>query len=67
MELINNIIDEAEKIDIKETNRNEKGELLVSPDGKVSNLGKQSEFVSKIKKSALAPIFYYLIKKEKFS
>lgn len=43
MELSIKIINEAEKIEIKEKDRNEKGELLVIPSGPVSSLGKQSE------------------------
>ena len=47
-ELIPVILNEAKKFEIKENDRNEKGELLVSPDGPVSNLGKQSELWWKI-------------------
>ncbi|MCX6756122.1 MAG: hypothetical protein NTX85_02175 [Candidatus Nomurabacteria bacterium] len=42
------ILSEAENLEIRESDRNEKGELLVSPDGLVSNLGKQSELWWKI-------------------
>lgn len=47
-ELIIRIMDEAEQYEIKPEDRNEKGELLVSPDGAISNLGKQSELWWKI-------------------
>ena len=42
------ISEETEKFEIKPEDRNEKGELLVSPEGPVSNLGKQSELWWKI-------------------
>lgn len=47
-EFIPQIMEEAEKLEIKSNDRNEKGELLVSPDGPVSNLGKQNELWWKI-------------------
>lgn len=47
-ELMQKVIDEAEKLEIKPNDRNEKGELLVSPNGTISNLGKQSELWWKI-------------------
>jgi len=47
-ELMLKVIDEAEKMEVKPNDKNEKGELLVSPDGRVSNLGKQSELYWKI-------------------
>jgi len=47
-DIINKVIGEAEKLEISEGDRNEKGELLVYPGGPVSNLGKQSELWWKI-------------------
>jgi len=48
IEFISKVVDEAEKFNIKESDKNEKGELLVSPNGPVSNLGRQSELWWKI-------------------
>lgn len=47
-ELISQIMNEAEALEIKPEDRNEKNELLVSPEGAISNLGKQSELWWKI-------------------
>lgn len=47
-EFTSRVMDEAEKYEVRPEDRNEKGELLVSPEGPVSNLGKQSEFWWKI-------------------
>ena len=46
--LMSDIMLEAESIEIKDTDRNKEGELLVSPNGPVSNLGKQNELWWKI-------------------
>ncbi|MEK7630038.1 MAG: hypothetical protein AAB432_01495 [Patescibacteria group bacterium] len=43
LELTQKIIEEAEKIEIRPNDRNKEGDLLVSPEGPVSNLGKQNE------------------------
>ena len=43
LELLSKIMEEAAGLEIQEIDRNRNGELLVSPDGAISNLGKQSE------------------------
>lgn len=47
-ELSEEIMNEAEKLNVREEDRSEKGELLVFPEGPISNLGKQSELWWKI-------------------
>lgn len=42
-ELMQKVVEEAEKLEIEKGDRNENGELLVTPEGPVSLLGKQNE------------------------
>ena len=58
LELVSKIVDEAEKIEIKQSDKNEKGELLVSPDGPVSNLGKESELWWRIARTESFKAFF---------
>jgi len=58
VELMPIIMDEAVKFEIRDKDKNEKGELLVSPEGKVSNLGKQSELWWKIVRTKSFKIFF---------
>lgn len=46
--LMREVVEEAERIEIKPSDKNENNELLVSPGGPVSNLGKRSELWYKI-------------------
>ncbi len=57
-ELMQKVVEEAEKLEIKERDRNKEGELLVSPDGQVSNLGKQSELWWKITRTETFKTFF---------
>lgn len=58
LELGQKIIEEAEKIEIRENDRNEKGELLVFPNGPVSNLGEQNELYWKIVRTETFKAFF---------
>lgn len=58
LELGQKIIEEAEKIEIKENDRNEKGELLVFPNGPVSNLGEQNELYWKMARTETFKAFF---------
>lgn len=48
VELVGTILKEAEDIEIKPEDRNENGDLLVSPEGSISDLGKQNELYWRI-------------------
>lgn len=57
-ELMVQVVGEAEDYEIKPEDRNENGELLVSPEGPISNLGKQSELWWKIARTESFKSFF---------